>query len=115
MAETRLQTTMTFSDEQAMLLDTAVEFFRDKSPIAKVRELMLSSDGFDESVWREMIDLGWTGLAIPEAYGGSGLGLAAAVPIAEPMGRHLSATPWLATQLFTQGILAGSEDLKATY
>jgi alkylation response protein AidB-like acyl-CoA dehydrogenase len=115
MAETRLQTTMTFSDEQAMLLDTAVEFFRDKSPTAKVRELMLSSDGFDESVWREMIDLGWTGLAIPEAYGGSGLGLAAAVPIAEPMGRHLSATPWLATQLFTQGILAGSEDLKATY
>jgi len=115
MAETRLQTTMTFSDEQAMLLDTADEFFRDKSPTAKVRDLMLTADGFDQSVWREMIDLGWTGLAIPEAYGGSGLGLAAAVPIAEPMGRHLSATPWLATQLFTQGILAGPDDLKATY
>ena len=58
-----------------------------------------------------MVALGWSGLAIPESCGGSELGLAAAVTIAEPMGRYLSATPWLPTQLFIQGVLAGGEDL----
>lgn len=115
MANAKLTSTITFSDEQSMLLDTAVGFFRDKSPIARVRDLLLDEQGFDDSIWQEMVALGWTGLAIPEAYGGSALGLAAAVTIAEPMGRHLSATPWLSTQLFTQGILAGGEDLQATY
>lgn len=115
MANAKLTSTITFSDEQSMLLDTAVGFFRDKSPTARVRDLLMDEQGFDDSVWQEMVALGWTGLAIPEAYGGSELGLAAAVTIAEPMGRSLSATPWLSTQLFTQGILAGGEDLKAIY
>jgi len=115
MANAKLTGTITFSDEQSMLLDTAVGFFRDKSPTARVRDLLLDEKGFDDSVWQEMVALGWTGLAIPEAYGGSELGLAAAVTIAEPMGRSLSATPWLSTQLFTQGILAGREDLKTIY
>lgn len=113
MTAVTLQNTMTFSEEQSMLLDTAVEFFRDKSPTASVRDLMLSELGYDPAVWQEMVALGWSGLAIPEAYGGSDLGLAAAVTIAEPMGRHLSATPWLPTQLFIQGVLAGGEDLCA--
>jgi acyl-CoA dehydrogenase len=108
-----LPTTLTFSDEQAMLLDTATEYFRDKSPTAAVRDLMLSEDGYDDAQWQEMVGLGWSGLAIPETHGGSGLGLAAAVTIAEPMGRHLSATPWLSTQLFVQGLLAAPEALQA--
>lgn len=108
----QLKQTITFSDEQSMLLDTAVEFFSDKSPTAKVRDLMRSEHGFDPEVFQEMVALGWSGLAIPEVYGGSDLGLAAAVTIAEPMGRRLSATPWLPTQLFVQGVLAGGESLR---
>ena len=107
----KLKTTMTFSEEQSMLLDTATEFFRTKSPTSVVRDLMLSERGYDEAVWQEMVGLGWSGLAIPEALGGSELGLAAAVTIAEPMGRWLSATPWLPTQLFIQGVLGGDEAL----
>ena len=110
-----LKSTLTFSEEQGMLLDTAAEFFRQKSPIAEVRRQLLTERGFDESVWTEMGALGWTGLAIPEAYGGSGLGLAAAVTIAEPLGRHLSATPLLSTQLFVQGLLAGGESLREQF
>lgn len=106
---------MTFSDEQAMLLDTAVEFFRQKSPIGAVRDQMLSEHGYDPALWQEMIALGWSGLAIPEANGGSGLGLAAAVSIAEPMGRALSATPWLATTLYAQGMSAAPESLRDQY
>ncbi len=113
MSGVQLKNTITFSEEQSMLLDTAVEFFRDKSPSAKVRDLMLSAQGYEAETWQEMVALGWSGLAIPEAHGGSDLGLAAAVTIAEPMGRHLSATPWLPTQLFIQGLLAGDESLCA--
>lgn len=107
---TALRFDMTFSDEQSMLLDTATEFFRNKSPAAVVRDQILNEQGYDESHWQEMVGLGWSGLAIPEAYGGSELGLAAAVTIAEPMGRSLSATPWLSTQLFIQGLLAGADE-----
>lgn len=101
---------MTFSDEQSMLLDTATEFFRARSPVAEVRNQLQSELGFAADQWREMVELGWTGLAIPEAYGGSELGLAAAVTIAEPMGRHLSATPLMSTQLFVQGLLSGADE-----
>ncbi len=113
MTAVKLKATMTFSEEQSMLLDTATEFFRSKSPTSVVRDLMLSEDGYDDAVWREMVDLGWSGLAIPEACGGSDLGLAAAVTIAEPMGRWLSATPWLSTQLFVQGVLAADDALRS--
>ena len=111
MSAVKLKSTITFSEEQSMLLDTAVEFFRDKSPTSRVRDLMLSEHGYEPSVWQEMVALGWSGLAVPDAFGGSDLGLAAAVTIAEPMGRHLSATPWLPTQLFIQGVLAGGEKI----
>ena len=108
----KLDHTIPFTEEPCMLLDTAVEFFRNKSPSARVRDLMVSEHGYEPQLWEEMVALGWSGLAIPETYGGSDLGLAAAVTIAEPMGRHLSATPWLPTQLFIQGVLAGGEGLR---
>ena len=84
----QLPDTMSFSDEQSMLLDTALEFCKNASPVSRVRELLLDDAGFDPSVWTEMVALGWPGIAIPEEYGGSGLGLAALVPVVEAMGRH---------------------------
>ena len=85
--------TLSFSDEQGMILDSAREFCRDKSSIADVRQLLSSETGFNRSVWQEMADLGWLGLAIPEEFGGSGLGIGATVPIAECMGRQMLSTP----------------------
>lgn len=111
----KLSTDISFSDEQAMLLETASEFFKDKSPTSIVRDLMISDHGYATDVWQEMVQLGWSGLAVPEDFGGSGLGVAAAVCIAEPMGRHLSATPWLPTQLAIHGLLAADEDLQNAY
>lgn len=109
----KLSGQITFTDEQSMLLDTATEFFRDKAPSSFVREQIESDSGFAAEQWQEMAALGWTGVAVPEAFGGSGLGLAAAVPIAEPMGRHLSATPWLPTQLFVQASLCAADALRS--
>jgi acyl-CoA dehydrogenase len=102
-----LSTRITFSDEQNMLLDTAMSFCREKSSIRAVRALLATEHGFDRAVWDEMVALGWSGIAVPERFGGSGLSLAEAATIAEPMGRHLLATPYAGVQLFVQGLLAG--------
>lgn len=108
-----LSTSIAFTDEQAMLLDTATAFCRERSPMRAVRDLLLSETGFDSSVWAEMAALGWCGIAIPERHGGSGLSVAEVATIAEAMGRRLLASPFVSTQLFIQGVLAGGPDLQA--
>ena len=101
---------ITFTDEQAMLLETATSFCRDKSPTSAVRTLLTSKHGFDRAVWDEMVALGWSGIAVPERFGGSALTLAEVATITEPMGRRLLATPFVSTQLFIQGLLAGGSE-----
>jgi alkylation response protein AidB-like acyl-CoA dehydrogenase len=91
-----------------MLLESAATFCREQSPIARVRELMQTESGFDPQVWHRMTELGWTGLCVPEAYGGAGLSLAHAALLAESMGRHLMATPFAATQLAVAALQAGA-------
>jgi len=102
-----LPTHIRFSDEQAMLLDSAVAFCKERSPSLTVRGLLASEAGYNPAVWDEIVQMGWTGLAIPEAHGGSGLPIGHLAVIAEPMGRHLLATPFTSTQLCIQGLVAG--------
>jgi acyl-CoA dehydrogenase len=105
-----LSTTISFSEEQAMLQDVAVSFCREKVSIGEVRRQIASDSGFDRELWKEISDLGWLAVAVPEEFGGTNLSLAEVVSIVEPMGRHLAGTPFVSTQLFTQGILAGGSD-----
>ena len=107
--EPGLGTRIALSDEQAMLLDAASSFCRERSPSLTVRGLLGSDTGFDPAVWQAIVQMGWPGLAVPEALGGSGLPLACTAVIAEPMGRHLLATPFASTQLFVAGLLAGGD------
>merc|ERR1711965_324418 len=85
--------TIEFSEEQTMLMETAVDFCRKHSPMDRVRAQIEQSDGVNAEVWQEMVDLGWLGITVPEQYGGLGLSLADTVPIAESMGRHLMGSP----------------------
>ncbi len=104
-------TTVALSEEQAMLLDVAREFCRDRAPIDTVRGQLETEAGYEPSLWRELVDLGWCGIAIPEALGGSGLGPGSAVPVVESMGRALLGTPLVSTTLAAQLILrAGSDE-----
>ena len=98
---------ISFSDEQAMILDSAKVFCRDKSDITTVRSLLKSETGYQNDVWAEMIALGWTGLALPEQYGGSGMGLGATIPLVESMGRYLLCTPFITSTIAAQAILRG--------
>ena len=68
--------TFVLSEDQALLARTARQFVADRSPVARLRKLRDDRDdvGFSRELWRELGDLGFLGVAIPEAYGGSGLG-----------------------------------------
>lgn len=107
---------LSFSDEQAMILESAKSFCRDRSDISAVRSLLNSENGYSADIWSEMVALGWTGIAIPEQYGGSELGIGATIPLVESMGRHLLSTPYISTTIASQALQrGGSEEQKAKW
>ncbi|MDZ7684808.1 MAG: acyl-CoA dehydrogenase family protein [Gammaproteobacteria bacterium] len=95
------------TDEQAMLLETAADFCRNNSPVDQVRARIEHEDSIEPEVWQKMVELGWLGINVPEEQGGLGLGMASVVPIAEAMGRYLMSSPFNATVLASEAILAG--------
>ena len=66
------------NEEQEHLASTARSFVTSSTPIDRVRKLRDSKDpvGFSRALWKQMADLGWTGICLPEEYGGLGLGVA---------------------------------------
>lgn len=101
---------LSYSEEQIELMDVATNFCRDKSPIDKVRKLIEDDHGYDPAVWQEIVDLGWLGIAVPEAQGGVGLSMAEVAPIAEQMGRRLLATPFATCTIAAQALLAAGDE-----
>ena len=99
-----------FSEAQGDLLEVATGFCRDRSPVGRVRALMTSDTGFDAAVWREMADLGWMAIAVPEEFGGVGLSLTETVPVVEQMGRNLLASPFAQAALAVQILLSDGTD-----
>lgn len=106
MAENSLD--IRYRDEQGMLADTAVSFLRSRSTFEHVRRWIGDEAGYDPDLWQEMAGLGWLGIALPEEYGGTGLGAAELVCVCEPMGRYLMASPFLASTLAGQALLKGA-------
>ena len=103
-----------FSDDQKMLKDQAHKFLSEKCTTKTVRKVFEGKEHFDSGLWKQVGDMGWTGTAIPENYGGLGLGYLELCVIAEEMGRALAPVPFSSTvYLFAEAILiAGSEDQK---
>jgi acyl-CoA dehydrogenase len=99
-----------FSEAQGDLLEVATGFCRDRSPMTKVRALMESDTGFDTGVWREMAELGWMAIAVPEEFGGVGPSLGETVPVVEQMGRTMLASPFVQAALAAQVLMAGGSD-----
>ena len=110
------QADIIFTDEQQQLLEIAESFSANKSPIETVRRRLEAEQALEPNLWQEIADLGWLGIAIPEEYGGSGLGLGEVITIIEPMGRYLFSSPLISTTLAAQAILHwGSADQKAQW
>jgi alkylation response protein AidB-like acyl-CoA dehydrogenase len=104
------------SPEQEELRQVLRQFLEAKSPESAVRAQMATERGFDQAVWRQMSDqLGLQGLAIPEAYGGSGFGAVELSVVLEEMGRALLCAPFFATVVLAASALlhCGDERAKA--
>lgn len=103
-----------FSEEQEFLRETARRFLEDKSPMQRVREIMATESGFDDSIWTELASMGWLAMAIPEEYGGAGFSFLELVVLMEEMGRALLPAPFLSSVVMAANVLleAGSEDQK---
>jgi len=104
---------LVLTEEQELIQQAAAEFLKEHSPISHLRELRDSDDatGFSKKVWKEMAELGWTGIPFAEELGGAGLGLAELGVVLEECGRTLAPYPFLSTVVLGGGAvaLAGSE------
>ena len=92
------------NEQQEMLKRTAREFLEANCPKKLVRECEDGELGYSPQLWRQMADLGWLGLPLPEAYGGLGMGLVDLAVLCEEMGR--AAAPGLFHSTVVQGALA---------
>ena len=95
------------TDAQIDLLNIAETFCREKSPMDTVRTLMTDEVGYDPEVWKQIGELGWLAISIPEAFDGVGLSLTEIVPVMEQMGRYMMATPFFSTTLTAQALIKG--------
>jgi alkylation response protein AidB-like acyl-CoA dehydrogenase len=104
------------TEEQQLLQKTARDFVTANAPVTKLRELRDRKDdsGFSRPLWKQMAELGWTGLIEAEEHGGSALGYAELGVLLEECGRTLTPTPFLSTLLLGGGCVrqGGSEALR---
>jgi alkylation response protein AidB-like acyl-CoA dehydrogenase len=84
------------TEDQKEIKRVARELLADRSPMAKVREAA-ETDRYDAGLWRELVELGWPGIAVAEEHGGQGLGAVALAVLLEELGYACAASPFLST------------------
>jgi alkylation response protein AidB-like acyl-CoA dehydrogenase len=104
-------------DDQTMLRDTAKDFVAAEAPVSHLRALRDADDptGFSRGLWKQFAEMGFTGILIPEAEGGLGLGHVEAGVVLEEIGRNLSPSPFLATAVAAVEALKGSAAAERWY
>ena len=98
-----------FTDEQVMLQDAAARLVEEVGGSAVVRAAGSSDIGYDPAVWKQMVDMGWAAIVVPEANGGIGLGQIELSIVAEACGRALLPSPLLATTTATRAIVVAGD------
>ncbi|TMK56061.1 MAG: acyl-CoA dehydrogenase [Actinobacteria bacterium] len=98
------------TDEQQAIRSTAHDFLASRFKSERLREIAASESGFDESGWKEMAELGWAGLALPEEWGGQGLGTVDLAVLFEEMGYALAPSPLLSNTIAGLALSVGASD-----
>lgn len=96
-----------FGEDEAMLRDMARKMLDERLPLDRLRSLVAETPEpvydagerapWDKALWAEIVELGWTGLAVPEEDGGSGISLVGIAGMIEEVGRHALPSPLLPT------------------
>ena len=106
------------NEEQEMLQDMAREWAANESPVIAFRKVRAEkpAEGYSSDAWTTMAAMGWAGIVIPEAHGGSDFGWLSAGLVVEELGKTLTASPLVASTLAASAIvLGGSEEQKARW
>lgn len=107
---------LVLNEEQRLLKDTASEFLSSQAPVEALRKLRDSKDelGYDQPLWKQMVELGWAGITLPEAYDGLDFGFMGLGAVIEESGRRLTASPLFSTVVLAASaiVLGGNEQQK---
>ncbi len=98
---------LVLTEEQSMLRDSARGLISDKAPVSHLRQLRDARDptGFSRDLWKTFAEMGFSGLLVPEEFGGSGLGCVEAGVVMEEIGRHLMPSPFLSSAVLAASAL----------
>ncbi len=103
---------LVLNEDQVLLQESAKGFLNEKAPVAALRALRDSRDatGYSRDLWREMVEMGWAGIVVPEEHGGLDFGFLGAGLLCREMGRTLTASPFFSTALVAASLIgrAGS-------
>jgi alkylation response protein AidB-like acyl-CoA dehydrogenase len=107
------------TEEQTMLKDQAQAWVSEQAPVLAFRKMRDSGveTCFATDTWAAMVEMGWTGILVPESYGGSDMGYLTMGILLEETGRHLTASPLVASALVgtTALLLGGSDAQKSSW
>ena len=99
-----------FTSDQQLLKNSARAFLDEHCKPAAVRLLWDDPRGESDTMWKEMAQLGWLGLSLPEAYGGSALGMVESAILLEELGRAAYPGPYWPTVLAAAAFEAAGTD-----
>jgi alkylation response protein AidB-like acyl-CoA dehydrogenase len=107
------------TEEQVMLRDSARGWVKSNAPVSAFRKLRDSENpkGFDEATFKNIAEMGWTGVVIPEAFGGSEFGYRSIGVVLEELGRNVVAAPLIGSAVGAASalILGGTDAQKRAY
>ena len=107
---------LVLTQEQQMLKNAARDFLAEKAPVSHLRALRDNADeqGYSRTLWREMVEMGWSGILVEEQYGGLDFGLTGLGLVLEEVGRTLTPSPLFSTALLGAAALklGGTEQQK---
>lgn len=106
-----------FSEDQKFVQQTAREYLSEQASLDLCRTILDSDEAYSADLWKGVAEMGWLGAAVPEQYGGAGLGHLELSLIAEEIGRSLAPIPfsgsvYLATEAL---VLFGTDAQKEQY
>ena len=95
------------NEEQEMLRDMARDWATNESPVSEFRKVRSAGEpqAYSADAYAKMAEMGWAGIVIPEAHGGSDFGFMSAGLVVEELGKTLTASPLVATTIAASAII----------
>jgi alkylation response protein AidB-like acyl-CoA dehydrogenase len=107
---------LTLDDDQLLLAESARQLFERSYTTESARDAESQPDGFSAELWKQAVELGWPGIALPEDCGGAGYGTLELAVLAEELGRGAATLPLLSSYAATLPVLwAGSESVRTRW